>query len=721
MKKKELLSIRALRATPKMLRLAAEDCERKWPVTRWGYHYTRTSYRYDLFMRCAVQGAILKVSMFLPKLLRLGARTPIYEVYLDRDARQFLTYSCEKKKWLTGKLDRLDWPRDCWDDAKCWLSPADAKLIGEYLGVKTGGYWDILKFQQGVRDEQLERRHRKETDLWDADLAQVPALPKDWERWAAKVGIQENYIFYQYQRGGAIAGWCSYCEREVPIKDPRHNGTDRCPRCKKHITFKSIGKAATVRTKTHELYLIQRCRDGFVIRDFHAALTYHPGQHTAPELYCHEYRRAIYESQGRPLRAYYWGLYKQRNMRWITTSICSPRWSGNTVGKIYGRTLPALSRRGLSRTGLLERLKSRELIDPEKYLAVLSEVPQLEQLSKAGLFKLADQCVSSCDMIKKRLVRDATSLTRMLGIDTPELKRLRANNGDTSYLEWLQFEKASGKTVPDDVILWFCQKKVAPDDLKFIRDRMSAVQVCHYMKRQLKDSHYRSASHMLTTWADYLSMAARFHLDVSNEIVFRVRNLRQRHDELVARSNQDKDLSVQIGEVMLAHPQVESILQSLASKYSYTGDKYLVAVPTSVEDIIQEGRYLNHCIASSKRYWERMECGESYLLFLRKTCAPQTPYYTMEVEPGGTVRQLRTFYDNQNDDVNEARGFLREWQAAVAERITEEDRQAAAISQVLRNQEFEQMRQDNVIIYTGNLAGRRLVDVLTADLMEALA
>ena len=720
MKKKELLNIRTLRATPKMLRLAAEDYEREWTTTRWGYQYTRTGYQYRLFMRCAIQGAILKVSIFLPKLLRLGARTPVYDVYIDRDARQFLTYSYEKKKWLTGKLDRLEWTQNCWNHTEQWISPADAKLVGQYFGIEIGDYWDILKFQQGVRDEQLECRHKKETDPWDADLAQVPALPKDWECWAAKVGIQENYIFYQYKRGGAKAGWCSYCEREVPITGPRHNSTGRCPRCRKHITFKAMGRAGTVRTKTYELYLMQRCRDGFVIRDFHAALTYRSGKYTSPELHCHEYRRAIYTSQGHPLRAYYWDLYKQRNMRWIITSVCSPRWNGNTAGKVYGRTLPDLSRRGLSRTGLLEYLKRKRLTDPEKYLAVLSEVPQLEQLTKAGLFNLADQCISSCDTIKKRLIGDATSLTRILGIDTPELKRLRANNGGAGYLEWLQFEKSSGKAIPDDVITWFCKENIAPDDLKFIRDRMSTVQVCHYMKRQLKDKHYRRASHMLTTWADYLSMAARFHLDVNNEIVFRTRKLRQRHDELVARSNQDKELSVQIGEAILKHPQVESILQSLVSKYSYMGEEYLVTVPTGVEDIIQEGHYLNHCIASSERYWDRIERGESYLLFLRKTSAPQTPYYTMEVEPCGTVRQLRTFYDNQNDDVKEARDFLREWQAVVAKRITEEDRQAAVVSQILRNQEFEQMRQNNIIIHTGNLSGQRMVDVLTADLMEAM-
>lgn len=76
----------------------------------------------------------------------------------------------------------------------------------------------ILKFQQAVRDAELERRHRKETDPWDAELSQTPPLPKDWERWVNKVGIQENYIFYDYRKGGARYGYCTYCEKEVALK-----------------------------------------------------------------------------------------------------------------------------------------------------------------------------------------------------------------------------------------------------------------------------------------------------------------------------------------------------------------------------------------------------------------------------------------------------------------------------------------------------------------------
>lgn len=183
-------------------------------------------------------------------------------------------------------------------------------------------------------------------------------------------------------------------------------------------------------------------------------------------------------------------------------------------------------------------------------------------------------------------------------------------------------------------------------------------------------------------------MAARFHLDVTNEIVYRARKLRQRHDELVARSNQDKDLSVRIGEIMLAYPRVEGILQSLTPKFSCAGEEYVVVVPACIEDVIQEGRYLRHCISSSERYWDRIEQGETYLLFLRKADTPDTPYYTMEVEPDGAVRQLRTFDDDQYVDINAARDFLLEWQTVVAKRLSEEDRQAAAESRVLREKEF---------------------------------
>ena len=95
---------------------------------------------------------------------------------------------------------------------------------------------------------------------------------------------------------------------------------------------------------------------------------------------------------------------------------------------------------------------------------------------------------------------------------------------------------------------------------------------------------------------------------------------------------------------------------------------------------------------------------------------------TLEVEPGGTVRQVRTEFDRQNEkDIGAVRAFLLKWQKVVAKRIDDEDRELAQVSKVLRLEEFAQMQTDQVIIRTGNLAGHLLVDVLTRDLMEGAA
>ncbi len=138
-------------------------------------------------------------------------------------------------------------------------------------------------------------------------------------------------------------------------------------------------------------------------------------------------------------------------------------------------------------------------------------------------------------------------------------------------------------------------------------------------------------------------------------------------------------------------------------------------------DILVEGNVLQHCVGSSKRYWDRIERSEAYILFLRKVEALTVPYYTLEIEPDGTIRQKRTKYDRQEADIQEATAFLQEWQKVVAKRLTTKDRKLAVSSRVLREQEFEQMREDDIRINVGDLAGQRLVDVLTADLMENAA
>lgn len=262
-----------------------------------------------------------------------------------------------------------------------------------------------------------------------------------------------------------------------------------------------------------------------------------------------------------------------------------------------------------------------------------------------------------------------------------------------------------------------CKEHIDPQQLQFIADRMRYGQIQHYLNRQMQELNL-SSERVIELWRDYLSMAFRFGYDTNDPIVYRVRKLLQRHDELAARG-EEKQLTLRAGEILQTYPHIEQNLQAIREKFAFTGKQFQIQVPNKLEDIFMDSRKLCHCIANSDVYWERMERRESYLLFLRKTAEPDTPYYTVEAEPGGTVRQVRTQYNRQNDDIGEVRAFLKIWQKQLAKRLTQKDKQLAANSHELRIKELVQLRNDQVTIHTGDLAGRLLVDVLTEDLMEA--
>lgn len=712
MLKKELLSIQPLIATNKMMKTAAADKPKKVKLS----YGERIEYEYGAYMRCHIHEGILKVAFFLTEHMRAGGRNPVYELYIAKEKRKFITYDRLREKWRNSKLNSLEWPQYAYLSNAKWISKSDSNAIKDYLGSKTGDMEGLLDFQEEIRLEELLKQHKKETDAWDKDLAPTQMLPKDWNRWVDKVGIRQNYIFYEYSKKGAVTGYCTFCGKDVPIKQPRYDAQKRCLRCHNIVTFKSVGKAGFVATGSYQMYLIQRFRNGFMIRQFVGFRKYSKGEYKTPECVCNEVRRSIYDENGKALRAYFMGLYKQRETRWISNGVCSPSYMGEQGGRVYGKTLPNLAKNELSRTGLVEVLRT-EIIDPEKYLAVLNEIPQLEQIAKAKLPQLVHECLTSYQNFRNMLhTKNASSLTMMLGISTHELKRLRGNNGCMSFLEWLRLERATGKIIQDKDIKWLCHEKIVTKDIRFIMNKMSILQICNYIRRQMS-VYKRTSKEILTTWADYLSMAKRLKMNTDDEIIFRVNKLVQRHDDLVERCH-EKDVAIQAGQIAESYPNVDEICKSIKEKYEYADDEYTILVPTCIEDILFEGRNLHHCIANSERYWERIERRETYVMFLRHSSDVDKAYYTLEVEPNGTIRQKRTMYDRQEPDIEGAKVFLKKWQAVVSKRLTSEDLELGKESRVLRFQSYAQLREEQKIIHTGELRGKLLVDVLLADLME---
>lgn len=73
------------------------------------------------------------------------------------------------------------------------------------------------------------------------------------------------------------------------------------------------------------------------------------------------------------------------------------------------------------------------------------------------------------------------SLVKVLGLDASRLQKLRSLDGNCNTLGWLQYEKSSGRTIPDEVLKWFSKEQITVKSEDFILDRMSPLQIYHYI------------------------------------------------------------------------------------------------------------------------------------------------------------------------------------------------------------------------------------------------
>lgn len=717
MRKEYLRKTYETAATDEMMKLA--EAEQPVKTKRW-YGEVREQYKTDVYMRCQVIEGILRVSFYMTRDMRMESKKPAYELFIEKDTKKFFTWDTVNRKWKTATLEHMGWT--FYSENPSWDIPEeDNQLMKQYLGVAEDGREGLESYQSCVRDEQLEERHRRETAPWDQALSKVRPLPMDWERWVDKHGIHYNYIFYDYSRKKKQTGYCTWCEKEVPIQEPKHNKMGKCPCCRHEIQYKAKGRAGRIQTTPETAYLLQPCGDDLIVRQFEVKRTYEKGGFKEPKRYIHEERRVIYNSKLKS-EVYHYGLYKNSYCRWIkgerTYSAFGMYSYDNRDydGSVYRRNLPYLARTKLSRTGLNEMLQGLDRMDPEVYLEILKKKAYLEKLVKAGLVRVAKEVI---DERKELTIGESHDFAKSLGIDKNQMGRLRKNKGGFKYLAWLKYEKQNGKNYADSMLKQLEEWKLAPSDLGFILEKMSLARICFYLKKQALLSG-RKEKELVSTWQDYLYMAARLKMDTESELIFKPKNLLEKHNEVVGLCG-GLEMVEQAEKILKDFPDIDSICQSIKSKYEYRDKHYTILVPEKVEDILAEGTALGHCLDRTDIYFDRIQRRETYIVFLRKKEDPDCPYYTLEIEPDGTARQKRTTGDNQNADYQNAKRFIQKWQRAIRKRLTEEDFILARESARLREEEFKELRKTKAKVWHGHLAGKLLVDVLEADLMEAVA
>lgn len=727
MRKEELRKLRALPATKEMMEKGKRF--KKVKQKRWdGHKYTRIIPDFNVMFRVQNLSGYIKVAVFLPEDMRKDIATPRYEIFLNTEGGEYITRELDEngqeKRWLTAMLGNLEGvPSFCyWSDNRYFISRDGMNTLNRLKLEKekkdpSKGAYRLADWQQEQKDNETRRKEAKEQAPWDEDMALIPELPKTFEEWMRKDAAREYYIIYEYERKGAKRGYCSRCKRYVPITGARHGKETKCPACKAKATFRSHNRIQTLCTDWYYGEIIQKFQGGIVIRRYSQRQWYRDRPYDDPYVDTREEERILIFDDGLE-RRYVWGLYKNKFSRWIHDKNWFPGkqtyyWWSRT--KLFKRNIAQLKKTSLLKRSAID-LWPELPVSITDYLAIERGNPAVEMLARIGMFRLAKDIIKA-DYDRKLLAQGETEISRILKIDKCRLKRMKAMDANIYHLKWMQYEKLANTIWPDDMIKDFGNAEILSSDFGFLHTPISHVKCYNYLKKQAEIMD-ETLKQTLYTWRDYVNMADSMKMDTKNDQIARPKDVKQAHDELIM-LKQAAGMEKQAKKIEKEWPKVNKQLPKL-KKFEFTLGEYTIIAPDNVLDIVKEGTILRHCVHTCDYYFDRITKDESYLFFLRRSSQPDVPWYTLEVEPSGNIRQKRTTGDNQNADFQKAVKFLKKWQQFFKKQLTEEEKELGEKANRMRIENYKNLRENGNRVWHGKLAGQLLADVLEKDFMEAM-
>lgn len=578
--------------------------------------------------------------------------------------------------------------------------------------------WAIGGIEVHTGEERRHNTMERKLDRIRAWAEGIPALPAGFEEYAKKVIFGGKH--YAIRRKGDERFLCTCCgvtQEPQATKDWKNHRDVVCPGC-----------GATVRVEKSQKAFpwVQKVDRAMV------ALPYHTMKDDAP---CAVMVHGIV-----------YATYAERETIYFYPEVIIPvRADGSAVREAeimysdnYGGwrdtnpankhayacyaypDLSALTGTCCEVAGLEDAARAGMRLNYNSLMRYYHGEPCVEYLVKGGYEHILRDMTDSC-YARGSMFPHYHDLKTLFGLSGQGVRRLREHDGGCLHLLWLRAAETCGYKLSDEVWDWMVKRSITPTDAAFaLSAGLSPEQMMHYVDKQLVRMGAKGVFRYettFTTWKDTISMSTRLKADMSKDCVIRPRDLKERHDELAAiiAANEDK---LKAQEADDKYPGCKPGCDAVRERFGWSDGEHICVVPTGAADIMREGRLLGHCVGSSDRYFERIAIGESYIVFLRRAKEPDKPWYTMEVEPGGRIRQLRTYGDNEGEERQEAKEFLKEWQKVVRARLTAEEREAAETATERYLRELQELIASGSLIRNGKLAGQPLGKVLAADYNE---
>ena len=648
---------------------------------------------------------------------------------MDRETGEPGTYYPDTGKWTKENLDSASgntgwhWGESIREEE--WhISREDAALIKGMTreSWRSGIYARITEMESTYNEEKRKNAMQNKEKRLRELMACCPGPGPEVYSWITQRAAGDTQYAFLSDKGKSYH--CTSCGGDFPRtaagKKVRNKDMFECPLCGSRLFAEHRRKRVEVSTRLTMIHDLDEKRG--VERHFRVTIEWDDSRKTYLE---ETIRLMMQRGMKHPFTIYYedWGGWSEgnhHNYRWGTGFLYPDREKiqEGLRGTAYGPwvdVMPMLAEAGI------EADYNGLLVESNMYWTRIAEY-----LAKGRFYRLlkeeSEMISPWCGYTGRTLRINGTDMGEVLRLKDKQLSnRLRDEDGGRNMLSWLQWSEKTGKKISTGCLRWFEKAGISPQMYAGgISGRyLSPEQLMNYIERQRTESYPRKgANTVYEQYEDYLSMAAGLRKRLDDAMVHRPRELKRRHDELVEESHKkqmllemerDREKAQEEAERMRQKdPDAEEILQEIKGKLEYSDGTYQIMVPRDFFEITMEGAALHHCAGATERYFDRIMQRETYICFLRRTEEPEVPYYTIEVEPGGTIRQHRGYMDEE-PGIEEIKPFLRAWQKEIRQRMKGKDFEHAERSAVLREKNMEELREKN---------NTRVLEGLMEDLME---
>lgn len=489
-------------------------------------------------------------------------------------------------------------------------------------------------------------------------LAQeAPQPPKELEAWMRKEVFSGRYIIFNSK---TKMGFCTSCQYTRPILEGgKHNTKSHCMACGEEVTYKSgkLGRAG-LEERARVLYFGKRGKSVYAVL-LDAAMDYRPEY---PVI--HSYIKAVYKfnrkEQTNLICHPEYFIYTERWETRKTNELpMNQSWFGYGWVKDYvytGNLTKAIRGTDLQYCELLHSTREIKAWELLRLIDLNAKYPAVELLQKVGLRNLIQGKVE--ELAGSRAINwKGTDLRSILRLNRAEIREaVRLDISMQTLDVYKTFQRKGTKIsmehasqmhflLTGDLIAELARHSTTDKVFRYLDKQEEFRKGAEYSPGTIYKGTY---GYLIRDYRDYLKECEDLGFDMTDKQILFPRDLAKAHErtsvQLKVRANAVEDA------------KIRAIAEKL-SGVAWQKDGLLVRPAANAEEIITEGKRQNHCVGS---YLPRVARGETNILLVRRTEAPEEPFYTMEYK-NGQIIQCR---GNSNCmTTTEVQAFIDEWLA----------------------------------------------------------